>query len=166
MRIVHRNVAVSVLGLALSSGAVLAQDCPSGLTAGLTAFDVGPYNVLAYVPESAVGKPAPVVVNLHPTGGTGLKSLMQSRKAADENGFVVMAPTGTVGPVFDGWTWKFPASPVSAAINTLRMTPAMMSSSSDRRWTSCPRSPASTPHGSMPSAFQAAGAWHRPWLAR
>lgn len=67
--------------------------------------------MLAYVPESAVGKPAPVVVNLHPTGGTGLKSLMQSRQAADENGFVVMAPTGTVGPVFDGWTWNVPGVP-------------------------------------------------------
>lgn len=97
--------------LSLPAGSALAQDCAADFEAGLNAFDVGPYTVQAYVPESALGHQAPLVINLHPTGGTGLRILEDSRAVADERGFVIMAPTGTIGPVFSGWTWNVPGVP-------------------------------------------------------
>lgn len=111
MKTTRTIAANAVLGLALSAGAAFSQDCSVEGKAGLAAFDVGADTVLAYVPESALGKPAPLVINLHPSGGTGLRTLAASQKVADENGFIIMAPTGNIGPVFSGWTWNVPGVP-------------------------------------------------------
>lgn len=109
-----RKTGAAILSLALfgaATGEAFAENCSDTLTPGITALDVGAYTVLAYVPQSAVGNPAPLVINLHPTGGKGLRTLSASRAVADENGFVMIAPDGVIGPVFSGWTWNVPGVP-------------------------------------------------------
>ncbi len=97
--------------LLVSGGASMADICATPASPGLVALDVGHSTALAYVPDSVAGKPAPVVINLHPTGGKGDRQLKQARKVADENGFVMLVPTGAIGPVFSGWTWNVPGVP-------------------------------------------------------
>lgn len=95
--------------MALSAGTALAE-CGSGET-GLIAFEVDKQTIIGFVPEGAAGSPAPMVLNLHPTGGSGLRSLNDARPVAENEGFIMIAPTGAVGPVFSGWTWNVPGVP-------------------------------------------------------
>lgn len=104
-------VSIAITGIIAPAGMAHAQNCSAAMTPGTLAYKVGPYTVLAYVPESALGKPAPLVLNLHPTGGTGIDTLNESKHVADENGFIMVAPTGVIGPIFEGWTWNVPGVP-------------------------------------------------------
>lgn len=101
--------------LALSAGAALA-DCGTGET-GLIAFEIDRHTVLGYVPEGAADTPMPMVLNLHPSGGTGLRSLNEARPIAEKEGFIMIAPTGAVGPIFSGMTWNVPGVPTFGAGN-------------------------------------------------
>lgn len=91
--------------------AASAEDCSPDFQPGLIALDVGYSTVLGYVPQSAVGHKVPLVVNLHPSGGTGLRTLNASKDVAQRNGFVMIAPTGSIGPIYAGWTWNLPGVP-------------------------------------------------------
>ncbi len=95
---------------ATTSGA-FAENCSNKLASGLIALDVNEHTVLGYVPKGVVGKASPLVVNLHPTGGKGLYSLKEGMPAAHDNGFVMIAPEGVIGPIFGGWTWNVPGVP-------------------------------------------------------
>lgn len=114
MSLLKSGISVSFLGfsaLLAAGSASLAESCATPGTPGLVALDIGTSMSLAYVPESAAGKKAPVVINLHPTGGKGVRQLMQAKHVADKNGFVMLVPTGAIGPVFSGWTWNVPGVP-------------------------------------------------------
>lgn len=105
---------LATLALAMTGSVVTeaqAQECPASPDTGLIAFEVGVSTVLGHIPETAAGKRVPLVLNLHPSGGSGLRSLEDSRHVADENGFVLVTPTGDVGPIFGGWTWNVPGVP-------------------------------------------------------
>ncbi|MFV0386950.1 alpha/beta hydrolase family esterase [Paracoccus sp. (in: a-proteobacteria)] len=116
MRINKAGIAATIVAATLA-GSASAQDCPAGGAAGLMALEVDGYTVLGHVPESAVGQRVPLVINLHPTGGTGFRTLNASKHVADEKGFVMIAPTGVIGPVFMGWTWNVPGVPTFGGDN-------------------------------------------------
>jgi polyhydroxybutyrate depolymerase len=94
-----------------SANPAAADGCGSDVESGIIALGVGPYTVLAYVPESALGKPAPLVIDLHPSGSKGVDDIKDIAPLADEEGFVLLAPTGVVGPLYSGWTWNVPGVP-------------------------------------------------------
>ncbi len=106
-----RAALLALIATAAAGGAAHAENCSPGMAPGLIALDVDQFTVLGYVPASAVGKASPLVVNLHPTGGKGTYSLNEAKPVADENGFVMIAPEGVIGPVFSGWTWNVPGVP-------------------------------------------------------
>jgi len=67
-------------------------------------FEIDRYTILGFIPENAYDSPAPIVLNLHPTSGSELRSLNDARPIAEKESFVMIAPTGTVCPVFSSWT--------------------------------------------------------------
>ena len=109
--------------LALAAGCTMTLSADIALAAcgssdtGLIAFEVDTHTILGFVPESAGNSPVPMVLNLHPTGGSGLRSLNDARPIAEKEGFIMIAPTGAVGPIFSGWTWNVPGVPTFGAGN-------------------------------------------------
>ncbi len=88
------------------------RETAAGLDAGTHVLNVDGYEVLLYVPESAPDRNVPLVVNLHPSSGTGEKTLEESKHVADKNGFALLAPTGVAGELADGWQWNVPGVPL------------------------------------------------------
>lgn len=82
------------------------------LGAGTHVLNVDGYEVLLYIPETAPAKNVPLVVNLHPSSGTGERSLEESKYIADQRGFAILAPTGVAGKLVDGWQWNVPGVPL------------------------------------------------------
>ena len=89
----------------------------TSIDSGLVALEVGPYTVLGYVPDNPDGELLPLVVNLHPTGGSGLSVIKRSSHVAEKHGFAMIAPTGVIGPIRDGWTWNVPGVPTFGSGN-------------------------------------------------
>lgn len=100
-----------LLAIALSSVFAYGQGV-ARLGAGTHILNVDGYEVLLYVPETAPVMFAPLVVNLHPSSGTGEKTLEESKHIADENGFALLSPTGVAGALADGWQWNVPGVPL------------------------------------------------------
>ena len=114
MALIKYPVAMGVAVLAahvFSASPAAADGCGLDVEPGIVAIGLGPYTALAYVPESALGQPAPLVVSLHQSGSTGLDDLNDIAPIADENGFILLTPTGMIGPMFSGWTWNLPGIP-------------------------------------------------------
>lgn len=119
---------LSALGLLLAStGAGVASDgvvsaaseakCDTTIEPGTHVLNVDGYDVLLYVPHRAPERQVPLVVNLHPSGGTGAQMLDNAglyggTAAADAHGFAVLAPTGVAAPMFGGQQWNVPGVPL------------------------------------------------------
>lgn len=103
-----------------SGGSALAASeatCDTEIEPGTHTLMVDGYEVLLYVPESASRRHVPLVLNLHPSGGTGSQmldndGLYGGTAAADANGFAVLAPTGVAAPMFGGQQWNVPGVPL------------------------------------------------------
>lgn len=80
------------------------------------------YPVQAYVPAHAKGRSLPLVLNLHGSGSDGPSQMRLSGLAdiADEEAFVVVAPTGDIpvpasrGGYLGGWAWNVPGVPIAS----------------------------------------------------
>ncbi|MEN8235552.1 MAG: hypothetical protein ABFR89_11610 [Actinomycetota bacterium] len=124
-----RHLLLAVALFATTFGALVAVDdaalaaskahCNTEMAAGTHVLDVDGYDVLLYVPESARKKHVPLVVNLHPSFGTGDATLTESLHVADENGFAMLTPSGPVDlqvlvPWFNepGFEWNVPGVPL------------------------------------------------------
>ncbi len=88
------------------------REIAAGLDAGTHVLNVDGYEVLLYVPESAPDQDVALVVNLHPSSGTGEVTLSESKHVADEKGFAMLAPNGVAGVLADGWQWNVPGVPL------------------------------------------------------
>ncbi|HID23946.1 MAG TPA: hypothetical protein EYP14_16315, partial [Planctomycetaceae bacterium] len=89
--------------------------CNTEIAAGTHVLEVDGYDVLLYVPESAPDRHVPLVVNLHPSFGSGEATLAQSMHVADENGFAMLAPSGAVPIDIFGtsiFEWNVPGVPL------------------------------------------------------
>lgn len=81
------------------------------------------YSVLAHVPGVKGQKKLPLVLNLHGSGSNGAEQMALSgmREVADEQRFVVIAPTADIplAPLSTalpdgGWAWNVPGVPVTS----------------------------------------------------
>jgi polyhydroxybutyrate depolymerase len=103
------------------------KDCvrgnsPADLTVTV-AFEGKTYSVLAHVPGEKSQRKLPLVLNLHGSGsnGTAQMDLSGFREIADEQNFVVAAPTGDIplgspSPALPegGWAWNVPGVPITS----------------------------------------------------
>ncbi len=107
---------------------VAAGDCSRSATATDTTVEVTfggvPYPVLVHVPGAGTGEGRlPLVLNLHGSSSNGSVQMDISglREVADEEGFVVAAPTAAIPLVepspdlpLGGWAWNVPGVPTTA----------------------------------------------------
>ncbi len=101
-----------LLIIVLSSAFVYADEGTTSLGTGTHILNVDGYEALLYIPESAPARFMPLVVNLHPSSGTGENSLAESKHVADQHGFAILAPTGVAGALADGWQWNVSGVPL------------------------------------------------------
>ena len=81
---------------------------------------------LLHVPSGYNGrKPLPLVLNLHPSGGSGQQEMdvTQMGAAADQYGFAVAAPNGAVDQGPDGYFWNVPGVPLVSGMAVPAGTP-------------------------------------------
>lgn len=98
-----------LLAIVLSSGFVYGE---GALSTGTHILNVDGYEVLLYIPESAPDLNIPLVINLHPSSGTGENTLEESKHIADQRGFAMLAPTGVAGELAGGWQWNVSGVPL------------------------------------------------------
>lgn len=83
-----------------------------GQTVQLRIGDTGRAAMLHLPAGFSRARPAPLVLLLHGSGGTGAAMLENSRlaKAADDHGFIVLAPDAGI-PLEKGYVWNIPGVP-------------------------------------------------------
>lgn len=112
----RQSLSLVVALMALLWGApVLAKGCTLGAvgqTVQLGVGDTGRSTQLHLPSGFARAKPAPLVVLLHGSGGTGTQMLEASKlaEAADRHGFIVAAPDAGI-PLQKGFVWNIPGVP-------------------------------------------------------
>lgn len=89
----------------------------------LVSYNGEKYPVLVHVPAAAKERSLPLVLNLHGSSSSGAAQMDLSglRELADEQSFVVVAPTGVIPipshfgePSPDGWAWNVPGVPLTS----------------------------------------------------
>jgi polyhydroxybutyrate depolymerase len=99
--------------VAMWSAPAAAKGCmlgTPGTTISVTVGDTG-RSTLLHLPKSG-SKPAPLILLLHGSGGTGAQMLEASKLAAtaDAHGFIVAAPDAGI-PAARGFVWNIPGVP-------------------------------------------------------
>lgn len=114
----RRLAAFLFAALALGAALPASAQAPNCLgaepgKASLVAIPGSARSLLLYLPLRLPAKrPAPLVLLLHGSGGTGREVLAHSRlgETADRNGFIIAAPDGGI-PLAKGFVWNIPGVP-------------------------------------------------------
>jgi polyhydroxybutyrate depolymerase len=108
-----------ITALLLGCGtAASGAECEIGIPGSARTIAIGDTGraLLVHVPKGFDGsRPAPLVLLLHGSGGTGRQMLANSGLAetADRHGFILAAPDGGI-PVEKGFVWNIPGVPTVA----------------------------------------------------
>lgn len=108
-----RILFAAVLALWFPSAAAAAGRCTiaqSGVTVPQAIGGTGRTATLHWPRGFVSGTPAPLVILLHGSGGSGAAFLAQTKLAetADAHGFIVAAPDGGMAADRGGWFWNIP----------------------------------------------------------